>query len=159
MDIKALIHGIEVLENKINSITCPTTGKQLEYRHFIQDPATKAVCNLAMSTEVDRLVSTQTTRFLKRINIPKREKAVYTRLVVDLIPNKAVYERLRMCMGGENMESIMDTTTRTADLTICKLHIIGVVSTPGARFAGGDVKDFYLHTPLKKKRYVKVRAK
>ena len=38
MDIKALVHGIEVLENKINSITCPTTGKQLEYRHLIQDP-------------------------------------------------------------------------------------------------------------------------
>ena len=27
VDIKALIHGIEVLENKVNAITCPTTGK------------------------------------------------------------------------------------------------------------------------------------
>ena len=35
----------------------------------------------------------------------------------------------------------------------------GVVSTPGARFAGRDVKDFYLNTPLKIKRYGKVRAK
>ena len=35
----------------------------------------------------------------------------------------------------------------------------GVVSTPGAIFAGGDVKDFYLNTPLKKKIYGKVRAK
>ena len=35
----------------------------------------------------------------------------------------------------------------------------GVVSTPGARFAGGDVKDFYLNKPLKKKRYGKVREK
>ena len=54
MDIKALIHGIEVLENKINAITCPTTGNQLEYRHLIQDLATKAVWNQEMSTEVDR---------------------------------------------------------------------------------------------------------
>ena len=84
---------------------------------------------------------------------------VYTRLVVDLRPNKAVHERLRMCMGGDNMESVMETTTRTSDLTTCTLHMNGVVSTPGARFAGGDVKDFYLNTPLKKKRYVKVRAK
>ena len=30
VDIKALIHGIEVLENKVNAITCPKTGKQLE---------------------------------------------------------------------------------------------------------------------------------
>ena len=112
-----------------------------------------------MSTEVDRLVSTQTTRFLKKRNIPKGEKVVYTRLVVYLRPNKAVHERLRICMGGDKMESVIDMTTRTADLTTCKLHMNGVVSTPVARFAGGDVKDFYLNTPLKKNRYGKVRAK
>ena len=131
----------------------------MEYRHLIQDPATKAVWNPAMATEVDRLVSTRTTRFLKKKNIPKVEKAVYTRLVVDLRPNKAVHERLRMCVGGDKMKIVMDTTTRTVDLTKFKLHMNGVVSTPGARFAGGDVKEFYLNTPLKKKRYGKVRAK
>ena len=57
------------------------------------------------------------------------------------------------------MTCIMDTTTRTADLTTCKLHMNSVVSTPGAKFAGGDVKDFYLNTPLKKKRYGIVQAK
>ena len=57
------------------------------------------------------------------------------------------------------MESVMETTTRTADLTTCKHHMNGVVSTPGVRFADGDVKDFYQNTPLKKKRYRKVRAK
>ena len=57
------------------------------------------------------------------------------------------------------MESVMETTTRTADITTCKLHINGVISTPGARFAGGDVRDFYLNTPLKRNRYGKVRAK
>ena len=57
------------------------------------------------------------------------------------------------------MESVMNTTTRTADLTTCKLHMYGVVSTPGERFLGGDVNDFYLNTPLKKNRYEKVTAK
>ena len=106
-----------------------------------------------------QVISTQTTRFMKKRDIPKGEKAVYTRLVVDLRPNKAVHERLRMCMGGDKMESVMDTTTRTADLTTCKLHMNGVVSTPSVRFVGGDVKDFYLNTLLNKKRYGKVRAK
>ena len=112
-----------------------------------------------MSSKLDRLVSTQTTRFMKKRDIPKGEKAVYTKLVVDLIPNRAVHERLRMCMGGDKMESVMDTTTRTAYLTTCKFHMNGVVSTPGAIFAGGGVKDFYLNTPLKKKIYGKVKAK
>ena len=80
-------------------------------------------------------------------------------MVVDLRPNKAVHERLRMCMGGDKMESVMETTIRTADLTTYKLHMNGVVSTPGARFAGGDVKYFDLNMPLKKNRYGKVRAK
>ena len=71
VDIKELIHGIEVSEKKVNAITRPTTGKQLEYRNLIQDPSTKAVWNPAMATEVDRLVSTRTTRFLKKRNIPK----------------------------------------------------------------------------------------
>ena len=55
--------------------------------------------------------------------------------------------------------SVLETMRRTADLTTCKLHLNGMVSTPGVRFAGGDVKYFYLNTPLKKNRYGKVRAK
>ena len=57
------------------------------------------------------------------------------------------------------MDSDMDTATRTADLTNCKVHFNRVVSTEGGRFAASDVKDFYLETPLKKPRYGKVRAK
>ena len=68
----------------------------MEYRHLIQDSATKAVWNPAMATEVDRLISTRTTRFIKKKNIPQGEKVLYTRLVVDLRPNKAVHERLIM---------------------------------------------------------------
>ena len=60
-------------------------------------------------------------------------------MVVDLRPNKAVHEMLRMCMGGDKMEIVIETTKITADLTTYKLHMNGVVSTPGARFAGGDV--------------------
>ena len=85
-----------MLEKKVNTITCPKKGKQLEYRHLIQDPAKQSVWNPAMATEVDRLVSTETTRFLRKKNIPQGEKVVYTRLVVDLRPNKAVHERLIM---------------------------------------------------------------
>ena len=100
-----------MLENKVNAITCPKTGKQLEYRHRIQDPATKAVWKPAMATEVDRLVSTETTRFLRNKNIPQGEKAVCTRLVVYQRPNKSVHERLIMCMGGDKTESVMETKT------------------------------------------------
>ena len=35
VDIGALVHGIEVLEQQLNAITCPETGKQLEYCHHL----------------------------------------------------------------------------------------------------------------------------
>ena len=57
------------------------------------------------------------------------------------------------------MTSVMETTTRTADLTTCKIHLNGVVSTKGGIFAASDVKDFYLGMPLKEKRYGKVKTK
>ena len=62
-------------------------------------------------------------------------------------------------MGGDKIKIVMETTTRTSDLTTCKLHMNGVVSTPGAKFAGGDVKYIYLNKPLKRKIYENVRAK
>ena len=85
----------------------PKNRKTVGVQELIQDPTTKAVWNPAMATEVDRLIDTETTRLLKKKNIPLGEKAVYTRLVVDMRPNKAVHEILRMCMGGDKMESVM----------------------------------------------------
>lgn len=41
VDLSMLVCGIETLENKVNAITCPTTGKHLEFRHLIKDPKTK----------------------------------------------------------------------------------------------------------------------
>ena len=41
--LQALIHGVEKLENQVNAVTCPKTGKQLEFRHLIADPDTKKV--------------------------------------------------------------------------------------------------------------------
>ena len=82
----------------------------MEYRHLIQDPII-IFWNPAMLTEIDCLVNTKTTRFIKRRNIPRGERAVYTRLVVDLQPNKVIHERLILCMGDIQMTSVMDTTT------------------------------------------------
>ena len=38
----------------------------MEYRHLIQDLTTKSVWKPEMATEVDRLIDTETTRFLKK---------------------------------------------------------------------------------------------
>ena len=78
IDFQALIHGVKTLENQVNAVACPKTGKQLEFRHLIADLVTKKVWNPEMSTEIDRLIDTITIDFIKRKSIPKNEKEVYT---------------------------------------------------------------------------------
>ena len=50
-----------------------------------------------------------------------------------------------------------DVGTPTADLTLVKMHINSVISTPGARYMTLDVKNFYLNTPMVRYEYVKIK--
>ena len=51
----------------------------------------------------------------------------------------------------------MDNGTPTADLLTVKLHLNSVISTPGARFMGIDIKNFYLNTPMDRPEYLKMK--
>ena len=53
----------------------------------------------------------------------------------------------------------MELTTRTADMLTAKLMWNSVISTPGARYAGMDIKNFYLGTPMKDYEYMKMPLK
>jgi hypothetical protein len=47
-------------------------------------------------------------------------------------------------------------STPTADLSTVKLLRNSIISTPGARFATFDLKDFYLSTPMARKEYMRI---
>jgi hypothetical protein len=47
-------------------------------------------------------------------------------------------------------------STPTADLSTVKMILNSVISTPGARFATFDLKDFYLRTPMMRKEYMQI---
>jgi hypothetical protein len=47
-------------------------------------------------------------------------------------------------------------STPTADLSTVKLLLNSVISTPGARFATFDLKDFYLGTLMARKEYMRI---
>jgi hypothetical protein len=53
-----------------------------------------------------------------------------------------------------------DTSTKTADLTTVKCHVNSVISTAGARYMTGDLKDFYLGTPrMSRYKYMRISVK
>ena len=62
--------------------------------------------------------------------------------------------RVRITLGGNLIDYPYKLTTRTYDLTTSKLMWNSVISTPGAKYACADVKNFYLVTPLDRFEYM-----
>jgi hypothetical protein len=57
-------------------------------------------------------------------------------------------------VGGNLVHHPDKVSTPTVDLSTVKLLIKSVISTPGARFATFDLKDFYMGTPMARKEYM-----
>jgi hypothetical protein len=77
--------------------------------------------------------------------------------VCELKPNKAEVHRTRLTVGGDKVHYPGDVGTPTADLTLVKMHVNSVISTPGARYMTLDVKNFYLNTPMVRYEYVRIK--
>ena len=75
----------------------------------------------------------------------------------ELKPNKAEVHRTRLTVGGDKVHYPGDVGTPTADLTLVKIHLNSVISTPGARYMTLDVKNFYLNTPMVRYEYVRIK--
>eukprot|EP00972_Heterocapsa_arctica_P041650 6140471-Heterocapsa_arctica.AAC.1 len=60
-------------------------------------------------------------------------------------------------MGGNLINYPDDVGTPTANLLLIKIFLNSVISTKGARFAGADIANFYLMTPLTRPEYVNIR--
>ena len=81
----------------------------------------------------------------------------YGRIVVTHRPQKPEPNRSRLTVGGDRLDSPVDTATPTADLTKIKLLWNFVISTPGARYVTMDVKNFYLNTPFDYYQYIRLQ--
>ena len=64
----------------------------------------------------------------------------------------------RFVVGGNRINYPGNVAgTPTADMFLDKILFNSVISTKNARFMLGDIKNFYLNTPLKKKEYIKLK--
>jgi len=59
-------------------------------------------------------------------------------------------------VGGHQIHYPGDVSTKTADLTTAKIMFNSVLSDPSAKFMTGDIKDFYLNTPMERYEYIQV---
>jgi hypothetical protein len=95
------------------------------------------------------IVGTNTIFFIRRRDIPKGRKSNYLHIVAAYHPKKDNPHHIRWTAGVcDCVDYPGDTSTKTADLTTVKCNVNSVVSTKDARYMTGNLKDFYLGTPI-----------
>ena len=142
--------------HKINAVLDSVTGKLLEYRDLLKtdskerwyDGCSKEFARLCQGRKKDDTTSTNTIFFKHPDELPPGKKATYLRICSNYRPQKADPYRVRFTVGGNLVDYRGNTYTPTADLTTAKLLINSILSTPGAKFLGLDLSNFYLISPF-----------
>jgi hypothetical protein len=98
----------------------------------------------------------KTMRYLSHRQLPPSRQATYARFVTTERPHKSETKRVRLTVGGNLVHYPGKVSIPTADLSTVKLLLNSVISTPGARFATFDLKDFYLGTRMARKEYMRI---
>jgi hypothetical protein len=144
----------------------PDTGKVAEYAELLQSSAGH-LWSEANDEEVGRMCTglgptskmptgTQTLEFVHFHDVPKNKVVTYVRIVCADRPEKVQVHRVRYTLGGDRIIYLGNKTTKTADIGTVKILLNSTLSTPGARFATIDLKDFYLETILPEPEYVRI---
>ena len=81
----------------------------------------------------------------------------YGKFVCNVRLDKDEVNRTRFVVGCNRINYPGYVGTPTADMFLAKILFNSVISTKNARFMTGDIKNFYLNTPLKRKEYIKLR--
>jgi hypothetical protein len=76
--------------------------------------------------------------------------------VIDHRPQKEDPNREQITVGGNLINYPFELTTHTADMVSSKILWNNVISTPDAHFAGANIKNMNLETPLDRFEYMKI---
>jgi len=157
----------QFISDYANAVLDDETGELLEYRHLIKRPKYKEQWGFSFGNEIGRLAQgmpgrntgTNTIFFIHKSEIPPDRWRDVTngRIVCNERPQKAEVNRTRLTVDGSRINIDVDCGTPTASLLTFKLLLNSVLSTPGAKFMGLDLKDFYLNTPLARPEFLKLR--
>ena len=129
----------------------------MEYKDLITDPSTRATWlhsaanefgRLAQGLPDERVEPTNTMFFIPFSQVPKHKRPTYARFVCSYRPQKAEPYRTRLTVGGNLIDYPGNLSMKVADMTTFKILVNSTLSTPGARWLGLDIKNYYLGTPM-----------
>ena len=110
---------------------------------------------------IDNINGTNTLSFIPKEEIPKTNKITYANMVCDYRPLKVEKHRVRLTVGGDNLEYPNDASSPEANLLDTKLILNSTISDckKGARFVTIDIKDFFLQSTVPELEYMKIHSK
>ena len=144
-------------------VTHADTGKSMEYRDLLADPTTRDVWlhsaanefgQLAQGLPDNRVDATNTIFFIPINKVPRNKRPTYTRFVCSFRPQKLEPYRTRITVGGNLIDYPGNLSMKVADMTTFKILVNSTLSTPGAKWLGLDVKNYYLGTPMDNYEYM-----
>ena len=156
-------HYAMLAKQQANKAINPDTGELAEYPVLLkstdgehwEESCCEEVGRLAQGYPPN-IQGTDTMHFIQFSAVPTGRTATYLRLVVADRPTKSNPRRVRFTVGGDKVNYPGDASTKVADLPTAKILINSVISTPGARFMGIDIKDFYLNNPMDRYEYMRM---
>ncbi len=64
---------------------------------------------------------------------------------------------MRFTVGGDRIKYSGEVATPTAEMLVAKMLFNSVISTRGARFMTMDISNFYLMTPLRQPKFIRMK--
>ena len=119
-----------------------------------------------MANEIGRLFQgildievMETCFFVHKHKVPWYRKVAYSRIALDIRPQKKETRRLWLTVGGEKLFCNGPVSTPTADSNTDKLYFNSVFSIPDGECLIVYFKNIYLNNPTKKAVYYKTALK
>ena len=144
-------------------VTHADTGRSMEYRDLLADPTTRDVWLHSAANEFGRLAqglpdkrveATNTIFFIPVTKVPCTKHPTYARFVRSFRPQKPEPYCTRLTVGGNLIDYPGNLSMKAADMTTFKILVNSTLSTPGAKWLGLDVKNYYLGTPMDNYKYM-----
>ena len=92
----------------------------------------------------------KTCFFIYRHKVLQDAKVTYFHIVCKIWPHKKETHLVQLTVGGYKITFYRPVYTPTSNITNSKLHWNGIISTPGSKYLGVDVTNFYLNSIMAK---------
>ena len=103
----------------------------------------------ALTDEADNTIF-----FIPVTKVPRNKRPTYARFVCSFRPQKPEPYRTCLTVGGNLIDYPGNLSMKVADMTTFKILVNSTLSTPGAKWLGLDVKNYYLGTPMANYEYM-----